>query len=69
MVACPPGQQEAPATRTKTEPFRLGFTKSNELFVGRMAMLGFASSLIGGERRSVHAVGTWRMEEALRTGW
>jgi hypothetical protein len=26
---------------------RLGFTKSNELFVGRLAMLGFASSLIG----------------------
>merc|ERR1712087_392357 len=25
----------------------LGFTKSNELFVGRMAMLGFAASLIG----------------------
>jgi len=28
-------------------PVTLGFTKSNELFVGRMAMLGFASSLIG----------------------
>merc|ERR1712176_1155299 len=25
----------------------LGFTKSNELFVGRMAQLGFAASLIG----------------------
>jgi len=25
----------------------LGFTKSNELFVGRLAMLGFASALIG----------------------
>merc|ERR1711920_1115847 len=25
----------------------LGFTKANELFVGRMAMLGFAASLIG----------------------
>lgn len=25
----------------------LGFTKSNELFVGRMAMLGFAASLVG----------------------
>eukprot|EP00873_Tetraselmis_striata_P041676 jgi/Tetstr1/461940/TSEL_007018.t1 len=25
----------------------LGFTKSNELFVGRMAMLGFASSMLG----------------------
>merc|ERR1719390_488596 len=28
-------------------PISLGFTKSNELFVGRMAMLGFAASLIG----------------------
>jgi hypothetical protein len=28
--------------------FELGFTASNELFVGRLAMLGFASSLIGG---------------------
>ena len=26
----------------------LGFTKSNELFVGRMAMLGIAASIIGG---------------------
>merc|ERR1711869_159892 len=28
-------------------PISLGFTKSNELFVGRMAMLGFAASLLG----------------------
>jgi len=28
-------------------PVTLGFTKSNELFVGRMAMLGFAASLVG----------------------
>lgn len=28
-------------------PVELGFTKSNELFVGRMAMIGFASSLLG----------------------
>lgn len=27
----------------------LGFTKSNELFVGRMAMIGWAASLLGGE--------------------
>ena len=26
----------------------LGFTKSNELFVGRVAMLGVATSIIGG---------------------
>lgn len=34
-------------TSTNTVVPRLGFTKSNELFVGRLAMLGFASSLIG----------------------
>lgn len=34
-------------TVTASETPRLGFTKSNELFVGRLAMLGFASSLIG----------------------
>merc|ERR1712032_1127705 len=28
-------------------PISLGFTNANELFVGRMAMLGFAASLIG----------------------
>merc|ERR1712174_123537 len=28
-------------------PISLGFTKANELFVGRMAMLGFAASLVG----------------------
>jgi len=28
-------------------PISLGFTKSNELFVGRMAMLGFAAPLLG----------------------
>jgi len=31
----------------KQTPLRLGFTKENELFVGRAAMLGFAFSLIG----------------------
>eukprot|EP00898_Chlorokybus_atmophyticus_P000259 jgi/Chlat1/1233/Chrsp115S00750 len=28
-------------------PVTLGFTKANELFVGRLAMIGFASSLLG----------------------
>merc|ERR1712157_367378 len=28
-------------------PISLGFTEANELFVGRMAMLGFAASLVG----------------------
>jgi len=32
---------------TNTVTPQLGFTKSNELFVGRLAMMGFASSLIG----------------------
>jgi photosystem II protein len=31
----------------KSKKFALGFTKSNELFVGRMAMLGIAASIIG----------------------
>lgn len=31
----------------KTKLVSIGFTKSNELFVGRMAMVGIASSLIG----------------------
>ncbi|GIL73552.1 hypothetical protein Vretifemale_3697 [Volvox reticuliferus] len=37
----------APAVNGKQFPIALGFTKTNELFVGRLAMLGFASSLIG----------------------
>jgi hypothetical protein len=31
----------------KAKLVAIGFTKSNELFVGRMAMVGIASSLIG----------------------
>lgn len=34
-------------TPKKSKGIQLGFTKDNELFVGRMAMLGFAFSLIG----------------------
>jgi len=34
-------------TEKKGVKVALGFTKSNELFVGRMAMLGVASSIIG----------------------
>ncbi|GLI64663.1 hypothetical protein VaNZ11_007991 [Volvox africanus] len=37
----------APDVNGKQFPVKLGFTKTNELFVGRLAMLGFASSLIG----------------------
>lgn len=34
-------------TEKQSVKVALGFTKSNELFVGRMAMLGIASSIIG----------------------
>ncbi len=34
--------------KKKRVGLQLGFTKENELFVGRAAMLGFAFSLIGG---------------------
>ncbi|KXZ48765.1 hypothetical protein GPECTOR_25g349 [Gonium pectorale] len=37
----------APSVNGLQFPVKLGFTKTNELFVGRLAMLGFASSLIG----------------------
>lgn len=33
--------------KNTTVPLTLGFTKSNELFVGRLAMLGFASACVG----------------------
>lgn len=33
--------------KNTTVPVTLGFTKSNELFVGRMAMLGFAAAVLG----------------------
>jgi hypothetical protein len=33
--------------KSSTVPVTLGFTKSNELFVGRLAMLGFAAACIG----------------------
>jgi photosystem II 22kDa protein len=35
------------ATKPTEKTFALGFTKTNELFVGRLAMLGVASSLVG----------------------
>jgi hypothetical protein len=37
----------APTINGKEFPIKLGFTKENELFVGRLAMIGFASSLLG----------------------
>jgi hypothetical protein len=33
--------------KNTTVPLTLGFTKSNELFVGRLAMVGFAAAVIG----------------------
>ena len=33
--------------KNTTVPITLGFTKSNELFVGRLAMIGFAAACIG----------------------
>ncbi|GJP52063.1 hypothetical protein CLOM_g11170 [Closterium sp. NIES-68] len=45
--------KSVPATKTRTEDGifgtsgGFGFTKANELFVGRVAMLGFAASLLG----------------------
>ena len=38
---------EPPKINGKEFPFKIGFTKDNELFVGRLAMIGFASSLAG----------------------
>lgn len=35
------------APNPKPAGFELGFTKDNEVFVGRLAMLGFASSVVG----------------------
>lgn len=32
---------------SRPQPFKIGFTQQNERFVGRMAMFGFAASLIG----------------------
>jgi hypothetical protein len=45
---------QVPTINGKEFPLKVGFTKTNELFVGRLAMLGFASSLIG-EVSSEHA--------------
>nr|4RI2_A Chain A, Photosystem II 22 kDa protein, chloroplastic [Spinacia oleracea]4RI2_B Chain B, Photosystem II 22 kDa protein, chloroplastic [Spinacia oleracea]4RI3_A Chain A, Photosystem II 22 kDa protein, chloroplastic [Spinacia oleracea]4RI3_B Chain B, Photosystem II 22 kDa protein, chloroplastic [Spinacia oleracea] len=43
----PPGKDVRSALGLKTKGPLFGFTKSNELFVGRLAQLGFAFSLIG----------------------
>jgi hypothetical protein len=35
------------SSRSKPAGFELGFTKDNEVFVGRLAMAGFAASVVG----------------------
>lgn len=42
--ATPQQQQQKPAPRAG---FELGFTRDNEVFVGRLAMTGFAASVVG----------------------
>lgn len=67
-----PGTQADPShllllqTSAKRPVFELGFTASNELFVGRLAMLGFASSLIGGAGPAL--VLGWRNAACLCSG-
>jgi len=46
-------------------PISLGFTKSNELFVGRMAMLGFAASLLGEVLTGKGALAQFDLETGL----
>merc|ERR1711904_644133 len=46
----------------------LGFTKANELFVGRMAMLGFAASLVGEILTGKGALAQFDVETGLPLG-
>ncbi|KZV33028.1 photosystem II 22 kDa protein, chloroplastic [Dorcoceras hygrometricum] len=55
MAKAPPAVKKAPAVKKKSTvedgifgtSGGIGFTKQNELFVGRVAMIGFAASLLG----------------------
>ncbi|KAF6254726.1 hypothetical protein COO60DRAFT_1627774 [Scenedesmus sp. NREL 46B-D3] len=51
LTQAPKISQKAPITSSssssKPAGFELGFTKDNEVFVGRMAMAGFAASVVG----------------------
>jgi len=73
LKALPKSKKGTSATKTavvekKPTPnagFKLGFTKANELFVSRLAMLGFASSLIGEIVTGQGALGQFGYETGL----
>jgi photosystem II protein len=46
-------------------PVELGFTKANELFVGRVAMIGFAASLLGEALTGMGALAQFDIETGL----
>lgn len=48
-----------------TIPVELGFTKANELFVGRLAMIGFAASLLGEALTGMGALAQFDIETGL----
>lgn len=56
---------ELPKVNGKEFPLKIGFTKSNELFVGRLAMLGFSSALIGEILTSKGALAQFGYETGL----
>lgn len=60
-----PGIQSKNAKGLK---FELGFTKNNELFVGRLAMLGFSASLIGELLTGKGALAQFDVETGLPLG-
>jgi hypothetical protein len=47
FLQAPKINQRAPTSSSKPAGFELGFTKENEVFVGRLAMTGFAASVVG----------------------
>eukprot|EP01023_Acetabularia_acetabulum_P063975 TRINITY_DN8156_c0_g1_i2.p1 TRINITY_DN8156_c0_g1~~TRINITY_DN8156_c0_g1_i2.p1 ORF type:complete len:232 (-),score=42.62 TRINITY_DN8156_c0_g1_i2:239-934(-) len=63
-----PKSQKVKVQSTRSNPFKLGFTKDNELFVGRIAMIGFASSLIGEVLTGKGAVSQFGYETGLGLG-
>jgi hypothetical protein len=57
-LQAPKISQKVPTTNSSSSSstvagFELGFTKDNEVFVGRMAMAGFAASVVGEVRTRV----------------
>jgi hypothetical protein len=49
-----PTTTRSSSSSSKAAGFELGFTKDNEVFVGRMAMAGFAASVVGEVRTARH---------------